>query len=290
MLRPLRMRFLRGKFCGAGNVPMGNSLTMAPPKARISSASLRFSLDRQHRYPFPDGQSRHARSQCAPMRTRVDSPRHSAHNQQPPRRQIARQHFRHAGSIRRWVAGADYRQRGARKQAGIASHPEAPEADRRSRAIDRDTRRNCRSRWLPPSARYLGPLVLGRRAPLAVKSKLRGMGGKPQRLKTRQRQREISAAPDNCATASTIRRGPKPGDSARASHPSRSSSSGVPRRCLPIPVPSLSSPQPIAMKRASARSACGKNERFKEFSRNLNLAMCGCQGCASPSVAAAARG
>ena len=41
---PLRMRLRRGKFCGAGKVPIGNSLTMAPPVARISSASFLFSL------------------------------------------------------------------------------------------------------------------------------------------------------------------------------------------------------------------------------------------------------
>ena len=43
-LSPLKIRLRRGKFCGAGNVPIGTSLTIAPPVARISSASFLFSL------------------------------------------------------------------------------------------------------------------------------------------------------------------------------------------------------------------------------------------------------
>ena len=42
--RPLMIRLRIGKFCGAGKVPSGNSLTMAPPESRIWSLSFWFSL------------------------------------------------------------------------------------------------------------------------------------------------------------------------------------------------------------------------------------------------------
>jgi hypothetical protein len=41
---PLMMRLRMGKFCGAGNVPSGNSDIKAPPVARICSARRVFSF------------------------------------------------------------------------------------------------------------------------------------------------------------------------------------------------------------------------------------------------------
>src|ERR1019366_2230825 len=93
-LSPLSIRFRRGKFCGAGNVPSGNSLTIAPPVSRISSASFLFSFGYTNVHPGPP--HRHGcrpRQQRPPVRAAIDPPRHPAHNQQVPSRQIPRQHL-----------------------------------------------------------------------------------------------------------------------------------------------------------------------------------------------------
>ena len=52
-LIPLKIRFRMGKFCGAGNVPSGYSLTIVPPVSTISSASRLFSFGYTTSIPVP---------------------------------------------------------------------------------------------------------------------------------------------------------------------------------------------------------------------------------------------
>lgn len=51
---PLMMRLRFGKFCGAANVPTGNSAIRAPPKERICSASHVFSFGYETSTPVPN--------------------------------------------------------------------------------------------------------------------------------------------------------------------------------------------------------------------------------------------
>ena len=74
-LSPLRIRFRRGKFCGAGNVPMGFSVTIAPPPASISSASFLFSFGYTTSMPVPQTATVGMRAASAPRCAQESIPR-----------------------------------------------------------------------------------------------------------------------------------------------------------------------------------------------------------------------
>jgi hypothetical protein len=56
MLIPLSVRLRIGKFCGAGNVPSGNSLTIARPAPQSAPPASCSPSDKSHRSPSPKPQ------------------------------------------------------------------------------------------------------------------------------------------------------------------------------------------------------------------------------------------
>jgi hypothetical protein len=95
---PLMMRLRMGKFCGAANVPRGNSEIKAPPNARICSDKREFSFGydvdarAKHRDRLAYGGDRTA------MAGSVDAARHPTNIDQTLRREVAREALGHARS------------------------------------------------------------------------------------------------------------------------------------------------------------------------------------------------
>ena len=164
------------------------------------------------------------RAASAPLcAARVDAPRHAAHNQQPPRRQVSRKHLGDARPIRRRMPRAHHRDRRPRQQAHRSTHPK-----HRRRIVNllqplrilrtRKSHKGCALR------RHPRPLLLGRGSRLAVEDELRRLGRKPQPSSEVSGSAKIWLGASSSRIASTIRFGPSPGDSTNASHASRSSS------------------------------------------------------------------
>jgi len=120
---PLMMRLRFGKFCGAANVPTGNSAIRAPPKERICSASHVFSFGYETSTPVPNTATVFPfRRDHSAVCGGVHAASHATDDHQSVRREINRQALRHSRTVKRRVPGAYDGNPRLGQDAGIAAH------------------------------------------------------------------------------------------------------------------------------------------------------------------------
>ncbi len=126
------------------------------------------------------------RAASAPLCAQVvDASRHAAHNQQTPRRQIARQHLRNARAVRRGMPRAHHCDRGALQQLNIAAHPQ-----HRRRIVDLAAgARDMRYRRTPPGSHRPRPAQ-----PTPASAALRPLPS----------NRNCDASAENCSASSPV--------------------------------------------------------------------------------------
>jgi hypothetical protein len=112
---PLMMRLRMGKFCGAGEVPTGNSVISAPPSYNLFGEPRIFFGIHDVDSGAEDGDRLSLGRHRAAMRRSIDTARQTADNHQAASGEVGGEALGHAAAVGRGMTRSDHRNAGLRQ-------------------------------------------------------------------------------------------------------------------------------------------------------------------------------